>query len=83
MTYNQTLPNFIKILSDNWSLLKINNRLKDVFKEQPIITHRRNKNLRDVIGDTTVKNNILVKKQKPTLKSGYFKPCFLSADNLY
>ena len=83
MAYNQTLPNFIKILSDNWSLLKINIRLKNVFKEQPIITHRRNKNLRDVIGDTTVKNNKLVKKQKPTLKSGYFKPCFSSADNLY
>ena len=37
MTFNQTLPNFRKVLSENWSLLKINNRLKHAFKEQPII----------------------------------------------
>ena len=65
---NQTLPNFRKILSDNWSLLKINSRLKHVFNEQPVIAYRRNKNLRDVIGDTTIKNNKVVRKQKSTLK---------------
>ena len=80
---NQTLPNFRKILSDNWSLLKINSRLKHVFNEQPVIAYRRNKNLRDVIGDTTIKNNKVVRKQKSTLKSGYSKPCFSRTNNLY
>ena len=75
MTYNQTLPNFRKILSNNWSLLKINKRLKHVFKEQRIIAYRQEK-LGDAIGGTTIKNNKVVKKQKPILKSGYFKPCF-------
>ena len=64
MTYNQTLPNFRKILSDNWNLLKLYNRLKHVFKEQPITAYRRNGNLRDVIGDTTIENNKVVGKQK-------------------
>ena len=74
MTYNQTLPNFRKILSDNWNLLKLYNRLKHVFKEQPITAYRRNENLRDVIGDTTIENNKVVGKQKPISNSSYCKP---------
>ena len=62
MIYNQTLPNFREILIDNWSLLKINNILKHVFSKQPIIAYRRNKNLRDAIGDTNIESNNVVKK---------------------
>ena len=62
MTYHQTVPNFGKILSDNWSLLKINNRLKHIFKEQSIIGYRQNKNLRYMIGDTTTENNKAIRK---------------------
>ena len=82
MTYNQTLPTFRKVLSDSWSLLKINNRPKHIFKEQPIIVYHRNKNFRDMIGDTTIENNKVVRKQKPILKSGYCKPCFSITNNL-
>ena len=76
MTNNQTLPHFSNILSDNRSLLKINNRLKHVFKEQPTIAYHQNKNLRDIKGDTTIKNNNVVRKQRAELKNGYYKPCF-------
>ena len=62
MTYNQTVPNFGKILSDNWSLLKINNRLKHIFKEQSVIGYLQNKNLRYMIGDTTTENNKAIRK---------------------
>ena len=82
ITYNQTLPNFRKILGDNWSLLNIKSRLKHVFKEQPIIGYSRNKNLRDMIGDTNIENNKIVRKQKPILKNGYCKPCFSKTNNL-
>ena len=47
ITYNQTLPDFRKILNDNWNLLEVNKRRKHVFKEQPTLAYRRNKNLRD------------------------------------
>ena len=70
------------ILSDNWSLLKVNNRLKHVLKEQPIVAYRRNKSLRDVIRDTTIKNNKVVRKQKAKLKGGYYKPCFSRTSSL-
>ena len=32
MKYNQTLENFRKSISNNWSLLKINNRLEYLFR---------------------------------------------------
>ena len=70
MKYNQTLPNFRKVLRNNWSLLNINIRLKHIFKEHSIIAYRRNKNLRYMIGDTNIENNKVVRKQKPILKSG-------------
>ena len=76
MTNNQTLPHFSNILSDNRSLLKINNRLKHFFKEQPTIAYHQNKNSRDIIGDTTIKNNNVVRKQRAELKNGYYKPRF-------
>ena len=51
-------------------------------KEQPIIAYSRNKNLRDLIGDTTIENNKVVIKQKLILTSGYCKPCFSRTNNL-
>ena len=42
--------------------------LEHVFKEQLIIAYRRNKNLRDMMGRTTLKNNKAVRKQKPLSK---------------
>ena len=36
MKYNQTLENFRKSISNNWSLLKINNRLKYLFREKHV-----------------------------------------------
>ena len=36
MKYNQTLENYRKSISNNWSLLKINNRLKYLFREKHV-----------------------------------------------
>lgn len=33
MIYNQTLPNFKKNMSDNWCLVKIDNKQKYVLKD--------------------------------------------------
>ena len=68
MKYNQTLPNFRKVLRNNWSLLNINIRLKHIFKKHSIIAYRRNKNLRYMIGDTNIENNKVARNQKPILK---------------
>ena len=55
-------------------LLKINNKLKQNLEEKPMIAYRRNRNLKDIIGDTTNKNRIL--------KEGYCKQCFSKMKNL-
>ena len=65
----------------NQSLLKNNKGLEHVFKEQPTIAYRRNKNLRNMIGGTTIENIKVVRKKKPILKSSYCKPCFSRTNN--
>ena len=82
MAYDQTLPNFSKILNNNCSLLKIDNRLKHVFKEQPITAYCQNRNLRYMIGYITMEINKAVREQKPIFKIGYDKPYFLRRNNL-
>ena len=42
--------------------------LKHLFKEQPIIAYQRNKNFRDVIVDTSIENNKVVRKQNDIKK---------------
>ena len=50
LTYNRTLPNVKRSISNNWNLLYINQELKDVFQEPPILDFRRNRNLYDLLG---------------------------------
>ena len=49
-TYNRTLPNIKRAMSNNWDLLRINQEFKDVFQEPPILAFRRNSNLYDILG---------------------------------
>ena len=50
LTYNRTLPNVKRAISNNWNLLHINQEFKDVFQEPPILAFRRNRNLYDLLG---------------------------------
>ena len=50
LTYNRTLPNVKRAISNNWNLLHINQKFKDVFQEPPILAFRRNRNLYDLLG---------------------------------
>ena len=47
LTYNRTLPNVKRAISNNWNLLHTNREFKDVFQEPPILAFRRNRNLYD------------------------------------
>ena len=67
LTYNQTIPNFRKIIEGNWSLLKTNYKRKSTINNKPITAHHQNKNLKDIIGRTTVKNSKVLRKQKRIL----------------
>ena len=56
-TVNPTLPEISNILKSNWNILQIKPEVKECFPEPPIISYRRNKNLRDMIGSIEIINN--------------------------
>ena len=50
VTYNTNLPTIKKAIDKNWNILSINREMSDIFNEKPIISFKRNKNLRELIG---------------------------------
>ena len=54
LTYNTQLPNIKEAINKHWNILKINPRLENIFNEKPIMAFRRNRNLRDIIGQKTI-----------------------------
>ena len=79
-TYNKQLPKFKTVIEKHWNLLQINEDLKHTFKDPPIYAYRRNKNLRDLIGQTTLVNNKVVRRKE--LKTGTCRPCLTRYNNL-
>ena len=73
LTYNRKLPNLKKVLDETWSHLEINPTERQKFTKKPIICYRRNKNLRDLIGQTRIEKNRVVRK-KPIIQ-GRCTPC--------
>ena len=79
-TYNKSLPRIRYALNKHWNLLQINEELKGSFEQTPKLVYRRNKNIRDYIGQTTIQNNKVLKKKD--LKQGKCRPCLTSTRNL-
>ena len=59
----------------------MNNDLKDQFKDQPVFGFRRNKNLRDMIGQTTLNASKVIRKNR-FLNPGKCAPCRSRYNNL-
>ena len=49
--------------------------MQNIFKDKPIIAFRRNKNLRDILGQKTLRNGKIIRKQDITNKKGWCIPC--------
>ena len=43
VTYNRTLPDLKTIIGQNWHILEIEPKLKEIFTEPPILAFKRNK----------------------------------------
>ena len=80
-TFNDTLPNIRQAIQKTWNILHINDEVKKSFTEEPFIAYRRNSNLRDLIGQTTIIDN---KTHRNTNKfiQGKCTPCLNSRRNL-
>ena len=81
LTYNRTLPNVKRPISNNRNLLHINQEFKDVFQEPPILAFRRNRNLYDLLGCKNIVDGKL-QRLSNNKKIGFPAKCFSKAGNL-
>ena len=56
--FNRTLPPLRQIINKTWNILQIDRSIKDFFANKPIISYRRNMNLKDLLGSNAIENNI-------------------------
>ena len=56
LPYNRTTPKISNIINKYWSLLKINQNLAKSFELKPILSFKRSKNLKNLIGGNTLVN---------------------------
>ena len=80
--YNTNLPTIKKAIDKNWNILSINREMSDIFNEKPIISFKRNKNLRELIGQVHLKNDKPIKPGRRNISKGYCKPCLTRMNNL-
>ena len=79
-TFNKNLPNIRATMDKHWHLLQTNPKIAATFAEKPIIAFKRNKNLKDLIGQTHLsKNRKIITKPK---KIGACSACLSHANNL-
>ena len=57
VTYNRQLPPIKEAIDKHWDILKIDPKLRTAFIDKPFMAFKRNKNLRDIIGQKTVLND--------------------------
>ena len=81
-TYHRKLPNLKQVIDKHWNISNIDRNIATAFKHtQPVVAYRRNKNLKDLIGQTTLKNNQVVKNCSKQ-KIGKCQPCLTNINNL-
>ena len=73
VSYNEKLPDINKIIDDTWSHMQINPDVKSRFPEKPMLAFKRNRNLRDILGQTRLSKGRVVRKKKIT--KGRCTPC--------
>ena len=82
LKFNRTLPNIKKVIDEHWHLLQINPKLKNAFQGKPIITYKRNRNLKEIIGSNKILNNKVIRKKKAEKKHLFCSSCYARRDNL-
>ena len=57
LTYYRFLPSLTAVVCKNWNILQTNKTLRELFQKHPITAFKRNKNLKEIIGSTHIKND--------------------------
>ena len=78
VTYDKRLPQIKEVLDETWNILHINEAESRKFLEKPLLCFKRNRNLKDILGQTRIKNNKVVRKKLE--RKGRCTPCRSRAD---
>ena len=69
-------------MDKHWHILSINENLRKVFDKKPLISHRRNTNLHQLIGGNRIfKHKVLRKNTKQPKQSGHCSTCLSKINN--
>ena len=79
-TFNRTLPGIRETIGRNWDILLTNEKQGKIFKDKPIISFKRNRNLKDMLGGAKLLNN--KKVVKGNRKQGQCGPCLTQIGNI-
>ena len=80
VTYYPDLPNLKATVEKHWSILQINQKMKETFVETPMMAYRRNRNLGDILGQKTLLNNKVVRRNS-SHQAGQCRPCLSKNGN--
>ena len=64
-TYNRHHPPIQKIINEHWELLRTQGKIAEAFQERPVVAYKRNRNLRNILGQVHLSRGkkILPRKQ--------------------
>ena len=71
-TFNKSLPNIRDKIDSHWDKLQINPKIKDIFRNKPVVAYRRNRNIHDIVGGKTVVNDKVIRN---VVAKGHSSPC--------
>ena len=77
-TYSRQMPNLKRIVDSSWNTLMINPAIATKFHQKPLFCYRRNRNLKDLLGQTRISKNKVVKKTEKLI--GKCSPCLRRPD---
>ena len=80
-TFNEKSPPVRKIINAHWDVLHTKGDLADTFKERPVIAFRRNKNLRDILGQVHLSRDKKITKNTRRPKHPGSKACLNTTRN--
>ena len=79
-TFNRNLPPIQRIINKHWPILHTNTDMAPAFAERPVLAYRRNKNLRNLIGQVHLSRGRKILPMKPPKLTGC-SPCLASTKN--
>ena len=79
-TYYPDLPDLKNTIDKHWLILNIDQKMKKTFTTKPIMAYRRNQNLGDILGQKTIVNSKVVRKDTNHQISGC-APCLSKGEN--